>query len=599
MRLIDPKHIENFFSIDSAFTTILRESSSAKDARSQLYRFLDRLDQSLQDTIDTTDSLETALQNNCTRVLRSLISLRSEKISGFQLVHALRMLALDQRDTISNSCTEAFIEDLSHLVKGVVGKSGIYSAQELPEFLQLQGRQAARVRSDELDKMADEAQHFMSRYTDGLDRSIIDERRANRQRILDYFNADSKEWDDYLWQIRHVIRNSTDLANLIQLTADEKKSIDSANQYGLPFGITPYYISLMDYETHRRLDHAVRAQVIPPPKYIQAITEKRDRVEIECDFMHEHDTSPIDLITRRYPKIAIFKPYNTCSQICVYCQRNWEIDNVLDKNAMATKRKILEAIDWIKNDSSLTEVLVTGGDPLVMRDERVEFVLSQLANLEQIERIRIGSRTPVVLPQRITDSLIRIISQFHQPGKREIALVTHFEHPYEITPESMEAVQKFRRAGISVYNQAVFTVENSRKFELVALRRLLRLIGVDPYYSFNTKGKEETENYRVPIARLQQEIREEARLFPGLVRTDEAVYNVPRLGKNYLRADINHSLLTILPEGKRVYEFFPWERFIARTETYIDTDVPIALYLRELERRGENVDDYRTIWYYF
>jgi lysine 2,3-aminomutase len=234
-----------------------------------------------------------------------------------------------------------------------------------------------------------------------------------------------------------------------------------------------------------------------------------------------------------------------------------------------------------------------------MCDQRLEFILARLAELPQIERIRIGSRIPVVLPQRITPKLIRTIAQFHQPGQREVALVTHFEHPYEITPESMEAVQKFRRAGISVYNQTVYTIENSRRFELCALRRLLRLIGVDPYYSFNTKGKQETAQFRVPIARLPQEMREEARLFPGLVRTDEAVYNVPRLGKNYLRADINHTLLSVLPDGKRVYEFFPWERFIARTETFVDCDVPILAFLQEIERRGEKMEDYHTIWYYF
>jgi len=180
-----------------------------------------------------------------------------------------------------------------------------------------------------------------------------------------------------------------------------------------------------------------------------------------------------------------------------------------------------------------------------------------------------------------------------------VVLVTHFEHPYEITPEAMEAVQKFRRRGMSAYNQTVFTMENSRRFELAALRHLLRLIGVDPYYTFNTKGKEETFRYRVPMARLQQEVREEARLSPGLARTDEPVYNVPGLGKNYLRAEQNHLLLTILPNGSRVYEFHPWEKFAANVKTYIDRDVPIYDYLQELWRRGENIDEYRTIYYYF
>ena len=234
-----------------------------------------------------------------------------------------------------------------------------------------------------------------------------------------------------------------------------------------------------------------------------------------------------------------------------------------------------------------------------MSDSRVDAILSRLAEIDHVERIRIGSRTPVVVPQRITDSLMDVVARYHEPGRREMALVTHFEHPYEITPEAMQAVQRFRMRGMSVYNQAVFTVENSRRFELVTLRRMLRMIGVEPYYTFSTKGKEETKRYRVPMARLRQEIKEEARLVPGLVRTDEPVYNVPGLGKNYLRALQHHSLLTVLPDGRRVYEFHPWEKYLSLAETYIDTDVSIFDYLQELKRRGEKPEDYRTIWYYY
>ncbi len=327
--------------------------------------------------------------------------------------------------------------------------------------------------------------------------------------------------------------------------------------------------------------------------------KNKDDHSHSLDFMLEHDTSPIELVTRRYPRIVILKPYNTCSQICVYCQRNWEIEDALCPEAEASQEKLEQAIKWIADHPMISEVLVTGGDPLVMEDGRIDNVLSKLSRIGHIERIRIGSRTPVVLPQRITEGLMDIIARYHQPGLREVAIVTHFEHPYEITEESMEAVQKFRMKGMSVYNQAVFTVENSRRFELVALRRALRLVGVDPYYTFNTKGKEETRNYRVPLARLQQEVKEEARLFPGLVRTDEPVYNVPRLGKNYVRAEQHHTLLTIMPDGSRVYEFHPWEKKLALVDTYIDSDVPIYDYLQELKRRGENIEDYRTIYYYF
>jgi len=163
----------------------------------------------------------------------------------------------------------------------------------------------------------------------------------------------------------------------------------------------------------------------------------------------------------------------------------------------------------------------------------------------------------------------------------------------------MQAVQKFRLRGMDVYNQLVYTFYNSRKFEATLLRHKLRLIGVTPYYTFSTKGKEETADYRVPIARLLQEQKEEARLFPGTVRTDEIVFNVPRLGKNYLRAGQHHDIISILPNGCRVYEFHPWEKKLELAQTYIHEDVSIYDYLNRLTEIGENPNDYKSIWYYY
>jgi lysine 2,3-aminomutase len=192
-----------------------------------------------------------------------------------------------------------------------------------------------------------------------------------------------------------------------------------------------------------------------------------------------------------------------------------------------------------------------------------------------------------------------MISEYNVPGRRHICVITHFEHVYEMTPEAVEAVTKFTRRGMYVFNQLVFTMENSRRFECVALRQLLRNAGISPYYTFNTKGKEETWDFRVPIARLLQEQKEESRLLPGIARTDEPVFNVPRLGKNYVRAYQHHDFIGILPDGSRVYELHPWEKKIALANTYIEADVPIYDYLRELDRRGEDLDDYKSIWYYF
>lgn len=520
-------------------------------------------------------------------------------MTKFSIIETLWKLAHEKFDEIPGNMSDAFLEHLHRLFQGLQGKSGIYDDLTFPEYSNLQGREAAESRSNDLDTLAEKSKSFIDRYPSGLDRDIQKIRQENKKHILDHFKASDEDWADYRWHLRHVIRNGKTLKKLIDLTKDESQAISKANAADLPFGITPYYVSLMDKKSHRKNDHAVRAQVIPPLNYVDYMVENKGKSDYSSDFMLERDTSPVDLVTRRYPNIAILKPYNTCSQICVYCQRNWEIDNVVSPKAMADKETLEQAFQWFREHPMVNEVLVTGGDPLVMSDGRIDSIMSNLAKIDHIERIRIGSRIPVVLPQRITDPLVETIAKYHEPGRREVAMVTHFEHPYEITLDAMHAVQKIKQKGISVYNQVVFTVENSRRFELVALRKALRLIGVDSYYTFNTKGKEETKSYRVPIARLQQEAKEEARLAPGLVRSDEPVYNVPRLGKNYIRAQQHHSLLTIFPDGKPVYEFHPWEKNLSLVDTYVDTDVPIYDYLQELERRGEDLNEYKTIWYYF
>jgi lysine 2,3-aminomutase len=157
----------------------------------------------------------------------------------------------------------------------------------------------------------------------------------------------------------------------------------------------------------------------------------------------------------------------------------------------------------------------------------------------------------------------------------------------------------FRATGIGIYPQQVYPVENSRRFETAKLRLDLRSIGIDPYYTFNMKGKEETRRYMVPIARILQERKEEARLLPGLDRTDEPVFNVPKLGKNHLRSWQDHRLVMIRPNGSRVYEFHPWEKNISAVPPYNYVDVPIYDYLEELAARGENIREYRTIWFYY
>lgn len=546
----------------------------------------------------TIPPLEWVLKRDAVSIFRTIISPRSEILAGYSLLAYIDDLLNHPQQTDIPDPHPGFFAELEHLLKGVLGKTGIYD-QKIPVFTRYEGRKAARLRSADLSRMARATNKFIDRYACGLDSDVIRKHSRNKYRILNYFNATDLEWEKWTWHTQNIIRNADVLQALVKLKEEEYRAVKLARKLKIPFGITPYYLSLLNMTPGNDNDRAVRAQVIPSLHYIETMEKLKEKAECSMDFMLERDTSPIEGITRRYPKIVILKPVLTCPQICVYCQRNWEIEDVHSPVAILPKEKLEKAIHWIKETPEINEVLITGGDPLLLSNKKLENLLYRLSTLRHVERIRIGTRMPVTLPQRITDSLARDINRYHNPGKREIIIVTHFEHPYEITPQSMEAVQKFRRYGMEVYNQLVYTFFNSRKFEAAALRHKLRLIGVTPYYTFNTKGKQETDDFRVPIARLLQEQQEEARLMPGTVRTDEIVFNVPRLGKNYLRASQHHDMISILPDGRRVYEFHPWEKKLSLVDTYVYTDVSIYNYLKRLKAEGENPADYKTIWYYY
>jgi lysine 2,3-aminomutase len=529
------------------------------------------------------------------RALKTMIKKRSDKLAGFSVVQALYDLA---RDVPRPDLQEGFYAELYHLFLGIGGEGPGAAPGDFYISGELEGREAALARSEELDVLWTRIEEQMARYRSGLEERVIDRRRKRRKKVLAQLGGTESDWGNWRWHLRNVIKKPTRLYDLIPLSGAEKKGLKLAEEARLPFGVTPYYLSLMD-DGRKRQDQAVRAQVIPGVSYVEYAAEHKGDPHCSFDFMQERDTSPIDLITRRYPAIVILKPYNTCPQICVYCQRNWEIEEALAPGALASNEQIREAIAWIGDHPAIHEVLVTGGDPLALPNKKLFRILEEVAKVPTVERIRIGTRTPVTLPMRINEELVEFLGKLRRPMELEVSVITHVEHPYEVTPETFEVVERLRLQGVNVYNQNVFTFYVSRRFEAAALRRILKRVGIEPYYTFNTKGKDETVDYRVPIARLLQEQKEEARLLPGLARTDEAVYNLPALGKNYLRAYQHRDVISILPDGSRVYEFHPWEKNIKHQTSYVGIDVPILDYLRRLEKIGEDVSEYESIWYYF
>lgn len=606
------KLIEDLWMENPDIYKILKESGDLEEARKKLFEFSKDLEWKYREGEEALHKLEYATALEAIKVFNNFVSPRNEEISGFSTLDYLRQIAKENQKVIKE-IDEGFLEEIIHLFRAMRGKAGISSGWLSPllekdgiknvDFAKVKGREAGRTRSNYLDKLYEKVHSFISRYPSGFDDQLIREREENRKKILNYFGATLDNWDDYRWHLKHIFQDKEDLEDLkklIPLTEEDIEAIKIAIENKIPFGITPYYLSLFDFSrSDRKYDYQIRSQVIPPMHYVTLMKEHRKERSYYFDFMGEHDTSPEELITRRYPMISILKPYDTCPQICVYCQRNWEITGPMMPEGMPSKELLDRALDWFAEHTSMRDVLITGGDPLALNDDRIKYIMDKLCQMEHAVNIRWGTRTPVTVPMRITDKLAKLIGSYIEPGKRNVCIVTHIESSSEVTPELAEAVMKFRKQGIYVYNQLVYTLETSRRFQNVAARIAMKKAGVDPYYTFYPKGKEEHKDYLVPVARLWQERKEEARLIPGIFRTDEPVFNVPRLGKNHVRAGQDRELIGISKEGRRIYLWHPWEKGVAPVEPYVYKDVSIYRYLQELAKRGENIEEYKSIWYYY
>ncbi|MDF1530885.1 MAG: KamA family radical SAM protein [Methanosarcinales archaeon] len=578
---------------------ILRGSEDLLVTRNKLSRYLSNVDAALFSVYSNRyfknmNILEKKNARECIGVLKTIIRTENEKQVRFSALKMLSRMAKEGR--VNRNISKGFICEWIFLFRGISGRSGLYTANEVPSFVQLKGKEAALERMKFLDNYAGRMEPFFEKYRTGLETDLVHRRSMLKEHILQHFGADEGDWSDYRWHLKHIISDIKTLQSIIKLDKSEMKGLKLADKYHIPFQATPYYLSLFDSENLKQFDRSIRAQVLPSANYCNNFYESKQK-GISMDFMEEESTSPIEGITRRYPKILILKPYKSCPQICVYCQRNWELETI--EGSEITRNVITKSIDWVADNPHISEVLVTGGDPLTLDDSYLDWLLGKISDIEHIERIRIGTRTLVTLPFRFTDGLLEVFSNYQCLGERELCLMTHFQHPTEITPDVLDVVSHIKKRGINIYNQQVFTYYNSKKFETCLLRKTMKKSGIDPYYTFNTKGKDETIDYRVPISRIEQERKEEARLLPGLERTDEPVFNVPRLGKSHLRAWQDHEVIMILPNGRRVYRFYPWESNLELVEPYNYVDVSIYDYLERLYYDDEDIDEYSSIWYYF
>jgi len=597
---------------DLEIEEILREDCSLAETRDRLYAYLDQLDREQRGHTRSTDELDLAKAREAINVFRSLLSPANENRVGFSTLELMRQLAAEQDDNVVEAAGEGFAEEVRHLLLAIHGRTGVGQGWMGKEWALdpivrtappvFHGENPGKMRSTYLDLMASSARTRIDSFPCGLDQPLVQERVAHRDAILSHFGGRERDWVDPRWQRAHILKGGAgarDIEELVPLAPAERWAIATAITHGIPWAITPYYLSLFDFETASRTqDGQVRSQVIPPAHTVTRMIEHRsDRADV-FDFMGERDTSPADWVTRRYPMVAILKLTESCPQICVYCQRNWEIQ--ADAVCVAhNNQQIDRALRWFALHPSITDVLVTGGDPLAVDRDQLFRVLDCLADLSHVTHIRIGTRIPVTMPMLIDEALADRIGSYVRLGQRGVSVVTHIESAFEVTPDLAQAVHRLRSAGVPVYNQMVYTLQTSRRFQAVAARIAMKRAGVDPYYTFYAKGKEEHRDYLVPIARVLQERKEEARLLPGIFRTDEPVFNVPKLGKNHLRASQDRELIAIRADGRRVYLFHPWEKAIAPVKSWMYVDCPIHGYFARLERLGEDPADYESIWTYY
>lgn len=291
-------------------------------------------------------------------------------------------------------------------------------------------------------------------------------------------------WNDWNWQVKNRITTVEELKKYIPLTESEEQGVHECLKT-LRMSITPYYLSLID---PLNPNDPIRKQAIPVSSELKVSEADLD------DPLHEDGDSPVPGLTHRYPDRALLLITDQCAMYCRHCTRRRFAGQ--NDGAQPVDR-IDKAIEYIRNTPVIRDVLLSGGDALLMSDERLEYIISKLREIPHVEIIRIGSRAPVVMPQRITDGLVNMLKKYHP-----IWLNTHFNHPNEITKESREACEKMANAGIPLGNQSVLLRGvNDCMHVMKKLVNDLVKIRVRPYYIYQCDLSNGIEHFRTPVSK--------------------------------------------------------------------------------------------------
>ena len=440
---------------------------------------------------------------------------------------------------------------------------------------------------------------WMQRHPSGLDTEIVEIRKKNKERIIrillkkiDSGEIKSKKyifpanstyheklellhhwWNDRIFHLHFAVRKPDLLNELLDFSLPDStmKVLHRAEKKGIPFFVTPYYLSLLNTskpEFAQYSDLAIRQYVLYSNELIDEFGEivaweKEDIVEKGKPNAAGWILPSHDSVHRRYPEVAILIPATVgraCAGLCVSCQRmydfqrghlNFNLDKLRPNETW--KERLRRYLDYYENDSQLRDILITGGDAFMSTDKSLREILDAVyemalrkkqANLQrpdgekyaEMVRIRLGTRILAYLPQRVTNELTNILKAFKEKaskiGFKQFVVQTHFESAIEITPESLEAIRKIQSAGWIITNQLVFTSAASRRGHTAKLRKVLNDVGIVPYYTFSVKGYTENKVNFATNARAVQEQREEKYIGLLTPEVDEEMKNLPLDAEN-------------------------------------------------------------------
>ncbi|MBM4318975.1 MAG: KamA family radical SAM protein [Deltaproteobacteria bacterium] len=313
--------------------------------------------------------------------------------------------------------------------------------------------------------------------------------RAFRKRFFP--RATAEDWNDWRWQLRHRIRDAATLARMLQLSGEERSALAHPS-CTLPVAITPYYASLLDLQD---ASQPLRRTMIPTGAELTRSPGEEE------DPLHEDDQSPVAGLIHRYPDRVLFLVTDFCAAYCRYCTRSRLVGHGVCSPADTVRWE--RALAYIEATPAVRDVLLSGGDALTLSDEQLEWLLTRLRRIPHVEFIRLGTKVPAVLPQRITPRLVRMLRHYHP-----LWMSVHFTHPDELTPETTQACNRLADSGIPLGSQTVLLAGVNDDVE--TMRRLvhgLLRLRVRPYYLYQCDPILGSSHFRTPVARGLEIIR--------------------------------------------------------------------------------------------